>query len=98
MKGSGFYVKQRSLEKPGRIGAMVNLDCIGASSTAVWAQHADPKLLTVLYEVAREEGIVVRNVDLVRMYDDAVQFRKRGIPTVSIHSLTGTTVHVLHSR
>jgi Peptidase family M28 len=98
MEGSRFYVRQLSAEQAVKIRAMVNLDCIGAGSTAVWTRHADPKLLAILYQVAREERSVIRNVDLVRMYDDAVQFRKRGIPTVSIHSLTGTTLHVLHSR
>jgi hypothetical protein len=98
MKGSRFYVKQLNVEEAGKIRAMVNLDCIGAGSTAVWTRHAAPELLTILYEVAREERSVVRNVDLVRMWDDAVQFRKRGIPTVSIHSLTGEMVHSLHSR
>jgi Iap family predicted aminopeptidase len=48
--------------------------------------------------VGREEHSAVRNVDFVRIYDDAMQFRKRKIPTVSIHSLTGGTVRVLHSR
>ena len=98
MKGSGFYLKQLDAEEAGKIRAMVNLDCIGAGSTAVWTQRADPKLLSILYDVGREERTVVRNVDLVRGYDDAAQFRKRGIPTVSIHSLTGETIHILHSR
>jgi hypothetical protein len=98
MKGSGFYVKQLSAAEAGKIRAMVNLDCIGAGSTAVWTHHADRKLLAILYDVGREERSTVRNVDLVRMYDDAMQFRKRRIPTVSIHSLTGDTVHALHHR
>ena len=97
MKGSEFYAKQLNAEEAGRIQAMVNLDCIGAGSTAVWTEHADARLLTVLYNVSREGRSAVRNVDLVRMYDDAGQFRKLGIPTVSIHSLTGTTAHILHS-
>jgi Iap family predicted aminopeptidase len=98
MEGSRFYVKELNAEQAGKIRAMVNLDCIGAGSTAVWVRHADPNLLTILYEVAREGRTVVRNVDLVRMWDDAVQFRRHGIPTLSIHSLTGETVHALHSR
>ncbi len=77
---------------------MVNLDCIGASSTAVWTHHADPKLLNALYDVAKEVPSSVRNVDLALMYDDAMPFRKRKIPTLSIHSLTGDTVRVPHSR
>jgi hypothetical protein len=97
-KGSRFYVKQLNAAETGKIRAMVNLDCIGASSTAVWTHHADPKLLAILYDVGREEHSAVRNVNFVRIYDDAMQFRKRKIPTVSIHSLTGGTVRVLHSR
>jgi hypothetical protein len=98
MEGSRFYVRQLSTEQAGKIRAMVNLDCIGASSTAVRTEHADAGLLSTLYDVGREQRSAVRNVDLVRSYDDAVQFRKRGIPTVSIHSLTGTTLCILHSR
>ena len=98
MKGSRFYVKQLNAAGVGKIRAMVNLDCIGAASTAVWTHHGDPKLLAILYDVGREEHSAVRNVNLVRIYDDAMQFRKGKIPTVSIHSLTGGTVRVLHSR
>lgn len=98
MEGSRFYVRQLNAEQAGKIQAMVNLDCIGASSIAVWTEHADARLLTTLYDVGREGRTAVRNVDFVRSYDDAAQFRKRGIPTVSIHSLTGATLHVLHSR
>jgi Iap family predicted aminopeptidase len=76
---------------------MVNLDCIGSGSSAVWTQHADPKLLALLYDAAHDGRFPVRSVDLVGMYDDAEQFRKRKIPTVSIHSLTGVTWQILHS-
>jgi Peptidase family M28 len=98
MEGSRFYVRQLSAEQAVKIRAMVNLDCIGAGSTAVWTEHANPKLLTILYEVCHEGRTVVRNVDFVRSYDDAAQFRKRGVATVSIHSLSATTMHILHSR
>jgi Iap family predicted aminopeptidase len=77
---------------------MVNLDCLGAGSAAVWTHHADPKLLSALYDAAHKSHSSLRNVDLVRMYDDAVSFRRQGIPTLSLHSLTPETVHVLHSR
>ena len=97
-KGSRFYVEQLNAEEAGKVRAMVNLDCIGAGSTAVWTQYADPKLLSLLYDVGREGRFAVRNIDLVGMYDDAAQFRKRKIPTMSIHSLTVDTLHILHSR
>jgi hypothetical protein len=98
MLGSGFYVKHLSAKQVGNIRAMVNLDCIGAGSTAVWTHHAEPRLLSTLYEVAQETHSSVRNVDLVLMYDDAMQFRKRRIPTVSFHSLTEDTLRILHAR
>jgi hypothetical protein len=98
MRGSGFYVRQLSAIQVGRIRAMVNLECIGAGSTAVWIHHAEPTLLTTLYEVAREGYSPVRNVDFVSMYDDAMQFRKHRIPTLSFHSLTEDTVRLLHTR
>jgi hypothetical protein len=97
-KGSRFYVEQLKAEEAGKVRAMVNLDCIGAGSTAVWTQYADPKLLTLFHDVARDGRFAVRNVDLVGMYDDAAQFRKRKIPTMSIHSVTVDTLHILHSR
>ena len=48
--------------------------------------------------MGREGRFAVRNIDLVGMYDDAAQFRKRKIPTMSIHSFTVDTLHILHSR
>jgi Zn-dependent M28 family amino/carboxypeptidase len=97
-KGSKFYMKHLSPQEAGHIRAMVNLDCLGAGSAAVWTHHADPELLSALYDAARESSSSLRNVDLVLMYDDAMSFRKHGIPTLSLHSLTRESVHALHSR
>jgi hypothetical protein len=82
-KGSRFYVQQLNAEEASKVRAMVNLDCIGAGSTAVWTRYADPKLLTLFYDVARDGRFSVRNIDFVGM---------------SIHSLTAESLPILHSR
>jgi hypothetical protein len=96
--GSSFFVRHLAETERGRIRAMVNLECLGLASPEVWSDHADPPLLSGLLELARRMRIPVRGVDLDQVgRDDAESFRKAGIPTITIHSLTQSTIHIMHS-
>lgn len=96
--GSKFYVRHLSPEQLHRIRAMVNLECLGMGAPEVWQDHADPRLLKLLNDVAESMGTYLPAVNLERVgRDDAMSFRHRKIPTITIHSLTQTTVRVLHS-
>ncbi len=99
MAGSGFYVKRLSDEEVARIRAMVNLECLGLAPTEVWAHHADGKLLTALLSVARSANAQIRAVNVENVgRDDSEPFVRRKVPTITIHSVTQDTLHILHSR
>jgi hypothetical protein len=96
--GSKFYVRHLSKRFLGRIRAMVNLECLGLNPPEVWQDHAAPALLWRLEYVARAMRINVPGIDLERVgRDDAMSFRQRKVPTITIHSLSQNTVRVFHS-
>jgi hypothetical protein len=98
LQGSEFYVKHLPEEQRARIKAMINLDTLGLGPTEVWASHADPNLLGVFAAMARAMHIPIRamNADNVGT-TDSESFAKFHIPRITIHSLTGETMPVLHS-
>ncbi len=97
-RGSKFYVKTLASGFVRRIRAMVNLECLGMNPPEVWADHAAPALLAALDRVAQAMGTYFPRVDLERVgYDDAVSFRHRNVPTITIHSLSQDKLRVLHS-
>jgi putative aminopeptidase FrvX len=96
--GSAFFVHHLAESEKIRIRAMVNLECLGLAPPEVWSDHANPRLLSGLLYLARRLGVPVRGIDLERVgRDDAESFRKAGIPTITIHSLTQNTVHIMHT-
>jgi hypothetical protein len=98
LQGSEFYVKHLPEEQRARIKAMINMDTLGLGPTEVWASHADPNLLGVFAAMAKALQIPVRgmNADGVGT-TDSESFAKFHIPRITIHSLTGETLPVLHS-
>ncbi|MGH9398099.1 MAG: M28 family metallopeptidase [Terriglobia bacterium] len=97
--GSKFYVRHLSRGFIQRIRAMVNLECLGMNPAEVWEDHAARPLLASLYRVSHSMGIIIPDVDLEGVgRDDAMSFRHRKAPTITIHSLTQDTVRVLHSK
>ena len=97
--GSKFYVRHLPRGFIQRIRAMVNLECLGMNPPEVWEDHAARPLLARLYRVSHSMGMIVPGVDLEGVgRDDAMSFRHRKAPTITIHSLTQDTVRVLHSK
>jgi hypothetical protein len=97
--GSDFYVHKLSREQRSRIEGMVNFDTLGLGPTEVWASHADMPLLNALARIASSMKlpISVMNVENVGTADSE-SFAEFKIPRVTIHSLTQTTLPILHSR
>ena len=95
--GSRFFVKQMTEEQKQQIRAMVNLDCVGLSSTKVEVNRGNPKLIQLLFTVAKalKAPLGGVNVDRVGM-TDAYSFMDAKVPAVSIHSLTQESLRVLH--
>jgi hypothetical protein len=96
--GSQFYVKSLTPEERSRIRAVVNLECLGLSSTKVWLSGSDKKLAGILAGVARVLQAPLQAVDVQQVgSDDSQAFAAKKIPVVSIHSVTQETLRVLHS-
>ncbi len=97
--GSRFHVKHLAEEQLSTIKAVVNLECLGLASTEVWVHAADSSLLSALAALAQAEHTRVQGVDVQAVGNDDTQpFRDKKIPTITIHSLTQTTLPILHSR
>jgi hypothetical protein len=98
LQGSEYYVKHLPEEQRARIKAMINMDTLGLGLTEVWASHADKTLLGVFAAVAKALQIPVQamNADNVGT-TDSESFARYHIPRITIHTLTGETLSVLHS-
>lgn len=98
--GSHVYVRQMTPEQVAATAAMVNMDTLGLAPTEVWASHSDRRLSGAIAYVGKQLNIPVSavNVDQVGS-TDSVQFAARGIPSITIHSLTQETwnAHIIHT-
>jgi len=96
--GSTVYVRHLSKPERTRVGAMVNLECLGTTPPKVWASRADKVLLAAYGLVARSLKLefAASNVDRVGD-DDSHPFLNARIPVITIHSITQETWRLLHS-
>ncbi len=98
MVGSRAYVSEMTKEEKLRTDAMVNMDTMGLAPTEVWATHSDPLLVNVLAAIAKLMKLPVSAVNVDKVGStDSESFRKEQIPSITIHSLTQQTLHILHS-
>ncbi|HTQ56317.1 MAG TPA: M20/M25/M40 family metallo-hydrolase [Bryobacteraceae bacterium] len=98
LAGSRFYVKTLTAAERSRIGAVVNVECLGLSPTAVWLHHADPRLAQVAGQAAATVKLPIRAINVERVgEDDAMSFAAAHIPTITFHSVTQETLQILHS-
>ncbi len=96
--GSRFYVKQLGREERARIRAMVNLDCLGLSSTKVDYATANKRLLDLLSRMAAHLKLPLAGIDTSRIgMTDSDSFAQARVPIISIHSITQETLRTLHS-
>jgi hypothetical protein len=97
--GSQFYVTSLTSEEVKKIDAMVNMDTLALGPTEVWARRSDQKLVRALNGVAQALKLPLTgmNVDGVGVSDEE-SFIRRKVPTITIHSLTQSTIRVLHSN
>jgi Iap family predicted aminopeptidase len=87
--GSRFYAERMSKEDVAAADAMVNMDTLGLTTTKIWTSHADKELTSLLLAVAHGMTLPVGGVNVDRVGStDSVQFEARGIPSITIHSLT----------
>jgi Zn-dependent M28 family amino/carboxypeptidase len=95
--GSSYYVKQLPKDQIFRIEAMINLDSLGLGPTKVWISQSDPRLVNVLGLLAQSMKIPIAgmNVDGFGQSDEE-SFISKKVCTVTVHSVTPETGHVLH--
>jgi len=97
--GSRFYVNHLKEEDLTSIRAMINLDTLGLDSTKVWTSKSDPGLVGLLNQVAMALQLPLHTMNVDDMGNsDGSSFRKRGIPTITLHSVTWSTMRYLHSE
>jgi putative aminopeptidase FrvX len=87
--GSHFYATHMKKTEIAATDAMINMDTLGLAPTQVWASHSDRGLVGVLSYVAKQMNMPLSgaNVDDIGS-TDSVQFSKRKIRSITIHSLT----------
>lgn len=96
--GSEFFVKHMSRDELARTRAMVNMDTLGLSFTRLWVHRADKNLVAAMLVVSRSMKLPVGEVDVEEVgTTDSESFADKHIPSITIHSLTQQTLHVLHS-
>jgi Iap family predicted aminopeptidase len=97
--GSSFYADQLTADEVARIQGMIDLDTLGLGPTEVWVSNSDPELVRQIDSVASsiDLPIDVMNVDGIGN-SDGKPFQERGIPTITLHSVTKETLRILHSN
>lgn len=96
--GSRYYASHMSETDRLRLHAVINLDTLGLTSTKVWQSHADPHLLKVLARVADLLRLPVSAVDVDSVGTaDSESFAPLKVPRMTVHSVTQSTMPILHS-
>jgi Zn-dependent M28 family amino/carboxypeptidase len=94
--GSNFYVHELGKEGRHNISAMVNLDSLGLSPTKM--DLADKKLAKALTAVAGNLKLPLSVMNVRNLgRSDSDSFQDRGIPSITIHSVTSDTWPILHT-
>ncbi len=97
--GSAFYVKQLAKDQLSKIEAMINLDTLGLGPTEVWASQSDPLLVSRLAVIARSLNLPITGMNVNGFGEsDEESFIREKVCTITIHSVTPQTAHVLHHR
>jgi hypothetical protein len=96
--GSKDYVSHLGQERLRSIGAMINLDSLGAGETNVELERGDKRLVEALGLVAASMKLPLHAVNVHRVgRSDSDSFQDVHVPTILVHSITQPTLRVLHS-
>ncbi len=97
--GSRSYVRHLSEDEAARIKAMINLDTLGLGPTEIWISDSDPGLVEKLANVAYELKLPLRGMNVDGIGDsDGRPFKDRGIPVITLHSVTADNLKILHTN
>jgi Iap family predicted aminopeptidase len=99
LAGSRSYAKQIAPEQKDEIAALVNIECLGLSPTAIWLSRADPQLARFARFVAANAKMPLPAINVEKIgTDDAASFARLRIPSITFHSVTQPTLQILHSN
>jgi len=99
LTGSRFYAKGLTPVQKAKISALVNMDSLGLSPTAVWVSHADPELVKMAGGVALATKLPLRAINVDKVGEsDAEAFAALHLRSITFHSLTQQTLEILHSK
>jgi len=97
--GSHDFADSMKKEERATIQAMVNIDCVGVGTTAVWPHRANRRLLQLAQNTATAVGLELDLVNVEKVGDsDSHSFDYHGIPVIDFHSIHPETLHLLHSK
>lgn len=96
--GSRYYADHLTEKELASIRAMITIDTLGLENTQVWASDSDPELASLVFRVgkAMDLPIGIMNVDGYGN-SDGISFKRRGVPILTLHSVTPETIKILHS-
>jgi Iap family predicted aminopeptidase len=87
--GAEYFAGHLSSEELNHVRAMINLDVLGLSPTKIWTAHSDKKLVNDLVHMVYVLKIPASQIDIESAgTTDSQPFAQRGIPQITIHSLT----------
>jgi hypothetical protein len=95
--GYAYYVQQLSKDQISQLQAMINLDTLALGPTKVWVSQSDQRLVNGLARLAKMMNLPLggMNVDGFGESDEE-SFIQDKVCTITIHSLTPATAHILH--
>jgi hypothetical protein len=97
--GSEYYVRQLQPDKLSNIEAMINVDSLALGPTKVWVSQSDPRLVNAIGLVAQSMKLPIAGMNVDGFGDsDEESFIRKKVCTLTVHSLTPQTTHVLHRR
>jgi hypothetical protein len=96
--GSKCYADHMASEEVTMTRAIVNLDCLGLGSTAVWVSHSEKALVDTLDRLAAAAKLPLRGVNVGKVgFMDAESFSRYKIPKILLHSITQRTLQDINS-
>ncbi len=99
MIGSLAYVHGLSDAEIAHMRAMIDIDTLGLGPTEVWVHNSDPRLVRELFSTAEALNLPAREMNVDGVGDsDGHSFKERGIPIITLHSVTSETLHLLHTN
>jgi len=97
--GSAYYVKNLAKDQLSNVEAMINLDSLGLGPTEVWVSQSAPWLVNGLIVVARSMNLPITGMNVTGVgKSDEESFIREKVCTITVHSVTQQTLHVLHHR